>query len=343
MKELFTKIRFFVKKQFSKRDNIKSHDEIKDNKDILIFLIFLLISTGFWFFNALKDDYTSVFTYTVNFENIPENSTITESSVQKVQIKVRANGYILLRQHMGGSLKLMTYDVGQMRKTVKNKQTLAFIVSEEQGASLLNQLLPGIELLEISPDTIFLQLDELISKPLPIQLSGKIELDKQLIQAGEITFNPGVIVVTGPKSILDTLKFIPTEKMSNERLRSSIKKNINLKVFDKLEYEQLYSEITVPVESFTEQILSVPIEISDLPDSFRIKTFPPEVNVTFRAGLSQFESIKYSDFKIVVDGNTAIDDDRPPKLRVQLVKTPENVHSVSLSPLFVEYLIERKR
>ncbi|ASB50874.1 CdaR family protein [Alkalitalea saponilacus] len=317
--------------------------KIQKNKDALIFLIFLFISTAFWFFNALRDDYTTEISYPVRFVNLPENKVITEASNDKVIFRIRANGYAILRQFLGGTRVPMNYDVSQLRRTNRRGEEFSFILAREQQGLIRDQLLVGIELLSIEPDTIFIKLDQLVTKDFPIRMNGKIELEKQFLIAGNIIFNPDSVKVSGPKQILDTLTHVPTQPFNADRLRETTSRRVGLKPINQLQYNLQHTNVTIPVEPFSEQTMSVPLHITGLPDTLRIKTFPPEIRVTFRAGLSQFERIHFSDFIATVDGSVALRPDRPQRLRVRLEQTPENVYSVDYSPLFVEYLIERRR
>jgi hypothetical protein len=80
---------------------LKKLQAVLKKKDYLIFFIFLMISTGFWFLNALRDDYFTTFSYPVRFVNSPENETIVETSDTSVKLRVRANGFAILRQYVG--------------------------------------------------------------------------------------------------------------------------------------------------------------------------------------------------------------------------------------------------
>lgn len=110
-----------------------------------------------------------------------------------------------------------------------------------------------------------------------------------------------------------------------------------------LNISQKTTSMLIPVEPFTESSMVIPIEVIGLSDSLRGKTFPSEVSLTFRTGLSKFDKISESDFRAIVDASVAFSEDRPARLRVRIDKTPQGIYALNYSPIFVEYLIERKR
>ena len=67
--------------------------ELKEDRNLFTFLIFLVLSTGFWFLNALQKDYTTTVEYPVEFTNIPEGFILKESKAKELQLKVKAGGF----------------------------------------------------------------------------------------------------------------------------------------------------------------------------------------------------------------------------------------------------------
>jgi hypothetical protein len=322
---------------------LKKLQAVLKKKDYLIFFIFLMISTGFWFLNALRDDYFTTFSYPVRFVNSPENETIVETSDTSVKLRVRANGFAILRQYVGNRFLPVNYDVSQMRRVTKDGMNYAYLLSRDQKNMVLDQLFLGMDLVDMQPDTIFLKLEKVIEKDVPIILNGEIGYEKQFMPSGPVVFRPDIVTVSGPVSIIDTLHAVYTQFLTIDRLRDTLQRSIKLQHIKDISINRTDVIITFPVEPFSEKTLQIPLEVMGLPDSLWLKTFPSEIELTFRAGLSRFERISPSDFRAVVDAEIALGEGRPPRLRVRMEKVPENIQSVDFTPLFVEYLIEKRR
>ncbi|WP_026473055.1 CdaR family protein [Alkaliflexus imshenetskii] len=342
MKSLIAKLMDLLKIK-SEKDKGFSFSDLKKNRDAFVFFIFLMISTAFWFLNALRDDYITEFSYPVRFVNIPDNQTIVDASDTKINLRVRANGYTILRQFVTSTFLPVSYDVSQLRRINRNGDNQAFILSRDQYSVIAGQLLLGVEVLSIYPDTVFVALEKVLKKTVPIKLNAEIGFEKQFLLAGDISFQPESVVITGPQSIVDTITSVYTKSFSVDRLRDTLYRQVSLDLVRGLSYSHNRAKVTIPVEPFSEKVLSIPIEVPGLPDSLRLKTFPSQVSVTFRAGISQFERISDSDFRAVIDVESALGTERPHRLRVRLETTPTGIQSVDISPLFVEYLIERVR
>jgi hypothetical protein len=314
------------------------------NKDVLVFLFFLFISTSFWFFNALRHDYVTDFSFNVRLTNVPDHLVLLDSDTKEVNIKVRSSGYSLLRQYLSNSLVPVNYDVSQLRRTPSSGK--AYLLAREQYRGIKEQLLVGVELLSLTPDTVFISLDEKKEKKVSVVLGGNVEFQKQYALAGNIICQPESVSVSGPQSIVDTITAVQTVFKTFEALSDTLVREIDLLPLDGVTYSDSKVKVTIPVEPFSEKTFIVPLEVAGLPDSLRLKTFPPEITVTLRAGLSRFESIDASEFRAEVDAAPLVavsSGSRPQRLRVRLTNKPDKVQSIDFFPLYVEYILERRR
>ena len=109
----------------------------------------------------------------------------------------------------------------------------------------------------------------------------------------------------------------------------------------KLSYSVNKVQLTIPVEQFTEASLKIPIEPINVPDSLVIKTFPFQVSLTCITGLDDYEKVSPHVFRATVD-YTSIDQSLGDKLKVDVTSAPDFVRSVRISPIYVEYIIEKR-
>jgi len=315
--------------------------EFVRNKDVFVFTIFLLISTSFWFFNALRDKYVTDFVFSLRLVNVPSDQILLNSNTQKVNVQVRSTGYSLLRQYISNSFVPINYDVSKLHRSAKTDK--AYLLSREQFNVIKGQLLVGIDLLKISPDTIFISLEPKEEKLIPIKLLGETTFQKQYALSGEISFLPESVYVSGQKSVIDTLSSVYTAIQNFSDLGDTLSKVVDLKQQKGLTYSTNKVELTIPVEPFSERTFSIPVQVVGMHDSLRLKVFPPDVSVTFRAGLSRFEKILESDFSAIVDASQLSNNPKPDRLKVRIESVPNNIQSYDFSPLYVEYLLERRR
>lgn len=314
-----------------------------NNRDVYVFLVFLLIATAFWFMNALRDNYLADFSYPVRFVNVPDDEIVVGGTDQKVAVKVSANGYTIVRQRLNRSFAPLVFDVAQMRRSAAGENGNAWVLTRSQMNRVREQLLVGMDLVELRPDTLVLQIDKIRDRKVPVVLKGSISFEKQFLQAGDLVFNPDSVMISGPASLVDTIQAVATRSLNVELLSESYQQKVQLERLPNVKLSHSEAELTIPVEPFSEKTISLALQVVGLPDSLQLKAFPSAVELTFRAGVSRFESIQPSDFRAVVDASEVLKNQRPARLRVRIERVPEHIQAYDFSPLFVEYLLERRR
>lgn len=309
-------------------------------KDVIVFFVFLMISTSIWFFNALRNEYTYEYSFSIKLINVPDELLLISPQVQKLNVKVEGVGYSLIRQVISNRMSPISYDVSKLHSSAKTQKS--YLLSSDHYDKILSQLLVGVDLLKISPDTLFVQIEPKIKKQFPVKLNGELHLQKQYIQSDKIMFEPESVWVAGRQTVIDTMNFVYTTYQKFVDVNDTVKKNITLEKYKSLEFSKEKVAITIPVEAFTEKSLTIPIELLDINDSLRIKFFPPDIKVTFRTALSKIDKINHKDFEASIDEQIFMNDEMPKRLKVRLKYDSPDIKRLNFSPIYVDYLIERK-
>ena len=82
---------------------------IKLNQNLLVFGFFLLISSVFWFFNALNKEYYADLQVPITYINLPENKLVAGPLARKVDVKITAFGH-----------KVMNYKTSSINAAIIN-------------------------------------------------------------------------------------------------------------------------------------------------------------------------------------------------------------------------------
>ncbi len=72
-------------------------EKLRNDKQVIVFLVCLFIATTLWFLNALSKDYTTIVSYPVKYINPPKNQFLANKPPSKFDLKVEAHGFTLLR------------------------------------------------------------------------------------------------------------------------------------------------------------------------------------------------------------------------------------------------------
>ncbi|MFT3739137.1 MAG: YbbR-like domain-containing protein [Breznakibacter sp.] len=311
------------------------------DKKLVLFIFFLLISMGFWFLNALRKTYTTQINYDLEYFNLPGNELIAANVPKSVTLKVRGTGFTLLRYNLGRTFYPMPLNVGRMNKISDGSRRGAYINSKELLLIFASQLSNDLDLIEVKPDTIFVEYLRKNTLKVPLKFNGRTSFKQPSYQSGAIVLFPDSVTVSGPRSIVDTIKSISSKFTEFNDVSDTIRQMVDLEIPNEIETNFDKVKILVPSEAFTESAVDVPLMVKGSPLGTTVKTFPAEIKVSFRVALSRFEKIGSDQFFAVVDLNE-IDPQTQTKLKVKLEKVPDYIYSVDYNPLFVAYLIEKQ-
>ena len=273
---------------------------IKDNKDLLTFSIFLILSTIFWFLISLNKVYTTEVPYPIVYKHLPENKILVNNPPEKITITIRGQGFDLLKYELTKFLFPYIIDVS---KLVQNQPSGRHIVFYTQDLipDLSKKFKSDVKIVNISPSKIYLDFNEIKSKTVKVKPRISYKLEKQYILVGKIKVNPEKITIKGPESILDTINYVETEFFNFRTVNKVITRRIPLKSIDKVKFSTRYVKVTIPAYKYTENKIKVPVTIENLPDTINVKVVPQEVTVKYKVALKDFKKVKPSNFKVKAD------------------------------------------
>lgn len=322
---------------------IRSLTWVVRNQNALVFAIFLVLATGFWFLNSLRRSYATTISIPVHFVNLPNQKIlITQSDSTEIQIKVKATGFSLLRYHFSPHFSALELDVMKMKRFYKGNSRGVYFSTNDIEARVSNHLGNELELLSLSPDTVFLNFYNKSNRKLPVKLQASLEFAPSFYQSGPVKIIPDSIEVAGPNFVMDTMTYISTQYINLNQIKSELVTKLPLQYDKSVVVSSNDVLIKIPCEAYTESSVMVPINVKGLGEDVTVKTFPSDIKVSFRVALSQFDLIRANAFMAVVDV-TGVDFHKQKRLKVRLDKVPDYVYSIEYNPLFVDYLVERNK
>ena len=316
---------------------------LKSNRDFLVFLVFLLLSTGLWFLNALRKDFVTTIEYPVKYNDFPDDFILLGDPQTQVQLKIRSLGYNILPYHFGKIISPEYLKVSGFKRIHKGNGEGAYVLTRDLKNLFTKNLTNGIELLEIYPDTLFVLFEKKERKKIPVKFRSELNFKPQYYQSGDIIIKPDSVEISGPSTLIDTIDFVYTQKKVYEELSDSLVRNVSLVTNEKLTCSPGRVVVNIPVEPFTEKEIRIPLNSINVPDSLRLKCFPSEINVSFNIAVSKFNAVSSSDFTAEVDYNSNVSSSLPDRLKVKILNMPDGVRNVDYSPLFVECLFEKAK
>ena len=313
----------------------------KNDKRVAAYLVCVAIATGFWFLNALSKVYTVEIIAPVEYVNLPNNKTLANHLPEKFEMTVKAHGFTILRRKLIFLFGPLSFNVNEMtnNRMMESKKTSYAFPSRQFLTEMSYQLSNDIEIVSMTPDTLFFRFDQMGQKRVKVKPVVKVDLKKQFQISGEISTEPNSIVVNGPQSTLDTLQFAYTKEQKFNAVHESIRGKAEIRPIKELFFDPQSVTLTIPIEEYTEAQQSVPVMLTDVPDNIKIKLFPARVKVSFLVGLSRFSEIHPEDFKLAVSYSDIEEGEQ--RLRIKTLSIPAFLYDVKIVPEDIEYLIEK--
>lgn len=311
------------------------------DRNSLTFLIFLGLSMFFWFLQALNKEYETELKFPIKYYNSPKGYILENELPDKIILHVKDEGFSILRYKLTNAFIPISLNIENIinRSPIKAEKSHSYIKSSEFVTSITSQLASGTNLVAISPDTLHIYYSKLLSKKVPVISRFNVSPAKQHIVSGNVIIKPDSVTIYGPRSAIDTIQQIFTDTENFDDIQDTLVRNISLQAYKGVEMDKGRVVVTIPVESFTEKKLSIPVTGNDFPDSLQIRTFPGLVEVSFIVGLSHYNDIQPEDIKVFIDYKDVKSNGKG-TAKVHLQINQMYIQNARLSQSELEYLVE---
>lgn len=240
----------------------------------------------FWIFNSLNKTHTANLSYPITFLYDKERYCMLEDPRPHIQFNVSGYGWELLKKSFGIDVKPLDIQVNTHRKG---------FIAEDRLLPMAVEQIPDLEINYLLEDTLFFELDTLISKMLAIKLNEKdLPLAKGVKLVSNIMASPEQVMVKGPAKLLASSPY--TDSVRIELPRGPIKEDIYEEVAVKLPYHPFVSvegavQLRFQVEEFVYDTVSLSTRLINFPRGVRVKKVPKNMLVQYlrRPGSSEMD------------------------------------------------------
>jgi len=312
----------------------KKQKKIIKNKNIRMFLFFVLLSFVFWLLINLSKVYISNANVFVTYYNLPKSKIMRQEPKKHIKFELKAGGFKFLTYQLDNPT--IKFDLSHLHHLKKN---LYYYLPNKHLRELQLQFSSDVELLSVATDTIFIELASLATKKVKVIPNLNIEYKKGYNLAEPVIVKPDSVKIVGPKSMLDTIDNVKTLQLNLKGISSNIYKKLLLNNFgNKLKFNKTEVNVNIKVSKFTETSISVNFKVINIPKGYKISTIPKEVSLKYQVSLNNFNKVSASMFEVVCDFSKSIKDSLN-FLIPEIVSKPDFVNSVQISPDRIEYLL----
>lgn len=307
-------------------------------RDILVFLFFFVVSSGFWLLQKLDDTFEAEVKVPLQLVGVPKSVIVTTPLPDFITVTIKDRGTQLMHYLRDGNLReplkldFQLYE-GDSRGG-RGHVPLADIQHALQPA-----LLSSTRLVRLSPDTLEFYFNHGSYRRMSVKMLGEITTSPQnYLQY--VDFSPDSITVYAPDGVLDTMTHVYTPFISMHDLTRTETVNVNLVPKRGVKYVPSSIKMTPHIDVYTDQSVMVPVVGTNFPADKVLKTFPAEVRVTYRVGAANAKFITADKFTLTTTYEE-LQDVRDGRLFLHLKSVPIGVSNVRITPDEVDFLIEQ--
>jgi YbbR domain-containing protein len=273
--------------------------------------------------------------------NIPAGKLIANDPDTALTLQLKSKGFRILSNKKFFKPNAINIDVGSLIHKNKNSLTEYFIPTAELYSTVGNQIHYPNEVISISPDTLYFHLEKVFSKKVPVKLMTTISFTQQYELADPVKYDPDSVLISGPRSAIDSIAFVETvpKVLSNLNSSQTLVLSFNPKYSSvKVTISPSFEKILIPVDKFTEATIDLPILIINNDNNYLVRTFPEKVKVTYLVSLTNFKNVQSTMFSAVADISKALMS-KSKKMKVEITKYPSFVKIQKIQPEKIEFIL----
>lgn len=263
---------------------------------------------------------------------IPENLLFDSQPPEQILVRYRGVGWSLIfsNQKFRQPLKL---DYDESSRAITTLQLIRK-VADHIGES-------GVEIINIDPEAISLDLVEGAKTRVPIIVKLDISTIPDHFADEKIDISPDSVTVFGPPGQLNNIKSWPTEQISLDNVRDTVRKKTSL-VWPApgITLDTYLADVVIPVVAYTEKVIELPLEIENIPPDSRILFEPRIAKIFCLIPLHKYNEVDASYFEYRADMNdiniSTVSATLP--ISIQMSKEAAYVRSFDYQPKMVEII-----
>jgi hypothetical protein len=299
------------------------------------FLFFLGFSTVIWIFVQFSKRYTVAVELPLTYINVPKDKILGDKKPATLDLRVRDYGFKIAKYKMVPPQ--LAIDVSDARQ---EGEELVFDL-EQQKSSILAQLNLDYEDANFLQENIRINFEQKAVKT--VNIVSQIELGFAVGYSAleKINLQPDTVRISGPRSVLDTLEEVNTVPLKINNISKDVNGTIELDKsgLDNVTFFQEEVKFSLRTDKFTEGKVEIPIELVNVPENYNIVVFPKEIAVFFQVSLQDFDKVKPSSFKVVVDFRNKLPEEG--YLLAQVTQKPTFVNNIRLSENRIQFVVKR--
>lgn len=318
-------------------DSVKAFFLRKASREALVFVVFLLVSAGFWLLQTMNETYETEFSIPLRLTNIPEGTVVTTDLPEQLHVTLRDRGMVLWRYSWNSKRPL---DIDFSSRDNGSNYGRVVVSHSEVQKQLLSVLEPTTQISNVRPDTLEYYYTRGKKKRVAVRFNGRVETAPLYYLAG-LNWEPDSVTVWADESMLDSLTCVTTMQTTITDLSETTVRQVPILRQRGVKVDPDAIVLRATVDVYTQKQVTVPIVGINFPGGYMLRTFPSMATLSFRVGSLHYKEVTADDFALTVTYEELMA--RPDSmLKLQLRTLPDGVSQVHIQPEFVQFMIEQE-
>ncbi|OQX87876.1 hypothetical protein B6D60_03155 [candidate division KSB1 bacterium 4484_87] len=258
---------------------------------VVVFLLSVLV----WFFVKTEDNYKYTFNIPLRIANLGENRIVQNKLPEQIAVNLWGKGRTLLSFWLRNDMEYVL-DLG-------NVVDSAQIILDKTNIRMLRE--SNIEVLNVvSPHQVFVKLDRLIKKPVPVKSQCEIETQAGYTIVGKVKFEPDSVTVRGPVRKMKDIRMVLTEKRQFLKVKHDLEKWIKLipPVAEYVTISPTEVKLIADIQKLMEKpIPEIPVAVINVPPGDTIVVIPSTLSLVLEGGSDQILNVTKDDIRVYID------------------------------------------
>ena len=300
-------------------------------KKIITISVIAFFSIALWVSVSLSAVYVTTVKMSVHFTDLPINYTVSNASINEVELQLRGRGWELAKLILGPEVD---FDISIHRRIGHRKNDLNDLIK----ANIW--LTSSLQVLEITPSQIEYDVEKIVSKRVSLIKNLKVEFKPGYGTSSEVKINPETVEIYGPSTLLQNIDSIRTEYKEILNVADNVKIDLQIETPEGISTVSKMCTIEFEVQKIVEKTFeNLIVETRNVPSSKELILYPGKINVILRGGINKLGRLTNDSIKAYVDFWSALREESGTIEPV--IEVPFFTTHVSTIPNKLEYIIKQ--
>ncbi len=298
------------------------------------FLFFLLLTSMVAVLIKLSKEYTQTYIVPITITKLPIDKTVKLINPSIIEFRAQQSGFSLLRNSFNS--EVLEIDFNNFDSLSSTKYSYD---TERLNTRLTETIAGASDFTDFTSSLITLNVDVLTTKKVAVQVDVQLDFEQGYNTFDAAIIKPDSAAVVGPKSIIDQLNEVRTQKKRIANVTGDVSLMLDLDtlaVYKELKFSTSKFRYQQQVAKYTEGSFSIPITVRGAQED-AIRIFPREVLLYFVASLEEYDTVLPTDFEVLADFSKRNDNEEFVVLRVS--RKPDNLRNVRLESKQIKFIV----